>query len=357
MIIRFSLGTLVWTGKATIIINYIVMNKIINLLSVFCCIAFIAISCEKNPPKFIPTITTTVISSITSSSATGGGSITGDGGSVVTSRGVCWSLNHNPNTSDNKTSDGGGIGSFTSTLAGLTENTTYYVRSYATNAIGTSYGNEISFVTPMSYPGTSLPPLKIGYTWWAPVNVGYDGNHIYGLLFQWGRKYGQGYNTSETPGLTIASGPVGIYVGNNPSYSHMFFTSSSDWCSPQSSSWDMILNNPCPTGWRVPTSEEFQQLFNIGSIWSMSGGPNNIPGRWFGPDYATGGPQRIFLPAAGIRLVSGTIGDVNNAGRYWTETPNLNLAFHLYFNVSNAASGIASNGMRGSGISLRCVRN
>lgn len=95
-----------------------------------------------------PTVTTTSINSILAFSATGGGSITNDGGSSVTSKGICWSTSPGPTISlSTKTSDGTGSSTFTSNLSGLTNGTTYYVRAYAVNTIGTSYGNEVSFTT------------------------------------------------------------------------------------------------------------------------------------------------------------------------------------------------------------------
>jgi hypothetical protein len=93
------------------------------------------------------TLTTTAASAVTAISATSGGNITNNGGYAVTARGVCWSILHAPTTADSKTSDGSGNGVFTSSLTGLTANTTYYIRAYATNAMGTSYGNEVSFTT------------------------------------------------------------------------------------------------------------------------------------------------------------------------------------------------------------------
>ncbi len=63
----------------------------------------------------------------------------------MTARGVCWSTSESPTTADSKTTDGTGTGEFTSSITGLTAGTTYYVRAYATNAVGTSYGSQVSF--------------------------------------------------------------------------------------------------------------------------------------------------------------------------------------------------------------------
>lgn len=94
-----------------------------------------------------PTVSTTAASNIGNTSATTGGSVTNNGGGTVSARGICYSTSSNPTLSDNTTSNGTGTGSFTSNLTGLTENTTYYVRAYATNEAGTAYGGQISFIT------------------------------------------------------------------------------------------------------------------------------------------------------------------------------------------------------------------
>ncbi len=99
-----------------------------------------------------PTLTTTAASSVTFNSASSGGNITDDGGRSVTSKGVCWSTSSSPTINDNTTTDGGGTGSFTSSITGLNPNTTYYYRAYATNAAGTDYGNELNFTTDANLP-------------------------------------------------------------------------------------------------------------------------------------------------------------------------------------------------------------
>ena len=105
------------------------------------------VRCVSDILTSILTLTTTGASSVTSTTATSGGNITDDGGATITARGVCWSTSANPTIADSKTTDGTGIGYFTSTLTGLTENTTYNLRAYATNIGGTVYGPLESFTT------------------------------------------------------------------------------------------------------------------------------------------------------------------------------------------------------------------
>lgn len=92
-------------------------------------------------------ITTNTITNITDTSAVCGGNISSSGGSAITARGICWSTLHNPTIVNNHTSNNIGKGSFSSNITGLSMGTTYYIRAYATNSAGTSYGTELSFTT------------------------------------------------------------------------------------------------------------------------------------------------------------------------------------------------------------------
>ncbi|MDY6989672.1 MAG: choice-of-anchor Q domain-containing protein [Thermodesulfobacteriota bacterium] len=102
------------------------------------------------------TLSTSGVSDIYPSKATCGGEITADGGSAITARGLCWSTSHDPTIADSLTMEGAGTGSFTSTMTGLKPNTLYYVRAYATNGAGTSYGDEQTFMT---LPATLAPVI------------------------------------------------------------------------------------------------------------------------------------------------------------------------------------------------------
>ena len=115
-------------------------------------------------PVLTASLTTAAVSSITQNSAATGGNIISDGCGSITLRGVCWSRDHNPTIASSKTDDGTGSGTFTSSITGLRAGTTYYVRSYATNNAGTSYGNELSFSAKYNLPVvTTLPLSEINY--------------------------------------------------------------------------------------------------------------------------------------------------------------------------------------------------
>lgn len=113
------------------------------------------------PTPSTATVITSIISNILPSSATSGGTVTFDGGSPVTARGICWSTNQNPTILlQTKTVDGSGVGPFISQISGLSLGVTYYVRAYATNSTGTSYGVQYSFVTSEGIPVVTTSPIN-----------------------------------------------------------------------------------------------------------------------------------------------------------------------------------------------------
>ena len=95
----------------------------------------------------LPTVVTLEIYDITANSAVCRGEVTLDGHAEVTERGICWSINENPTINDSQIAAGSGVGAFTAMVNGLESNTTYHVRAYAINEVGTAYGLDREFVT------------------------------------------------------------------------------------------------------------------------------------------------------------------------------------------------------------------
>ncbi|MBM1104511.1 fibrobacter succinogenes major paralogous domain-containing protein [Aurantibacter crassamenti] len=108
----------------------------------------ISTGCTKDDKRIkIPVIITSGVEEISHSKAISGGEIISDGGEFITAKGICWSSSKNPTVLDNKTDEGEGLKSFSSEIEGLMPNTTYYVRSYASNSSGIGYGDVLSFTT------------------------------------------------------------------------------------------------------------------------------------------------------------------------------------------------------------------
>jgi hypothetical protein len=99
------------------------------------------------PCATLPKVETSPVSAVTTTGATGGGMVMSDGGAEVTKRGVCWNTSGGPTLRNSHSSDGSGLGSFTSRLSGLIPDVAYHVRAYAGNLTGTAYGNEVTFTT------------------------------------------------------------------------------------------------------------------------------------------------------------------------------------------------------------------
>ena len=209
--------------------------------------------------------------------------------------------------------------------------------------------------------------VAIGMAIWAPVNCGYHATDFkYGKLYQWGRKYGQGYDENDASVPTIEDGGISVITGQHKNKANVFFTSSveynNDWLYPQD---DALWNSgsesnplkteydPCPEGWRVPTYAELDELSNNYS--SMTTADNGQMGRWFsGPNSYTATIPQVFFPAAGFRSYDD--GDAYNrgyGGNYWSSRPNGTRASDLGFGNSNVNM---YNYSRANGCSVRCVQ-
>ncbi len=123
----------------------------------------------------LPTVTTASITSILPTSAAGGGTVIADGGATVTDRGICWNTSGSPSTADAFQSNGSGLGTFSSTLTPLLSLTTYHVRAYATNSVGTAYGTEVTFNTPLHYYNTPSTDISVPSNW--GTDLGGGGTH------------------------------------------------------------------------------------------------------------------------------------------------------------------------------------
>lgn len=196
------------------------------------------------PPT--PIVTTNDVSSITQTGASCGGNVTSDGGFSVTARGVCWSTSQNPTTSDSKTTDGTGTGSFTSSITGLTHNTTYYVRAYATNEKGTAYGSQKSI--------TALPA----------VGDAYGG----GVLFYTANSGVNGYvsaTSDQSSGLkwdekeSAITGADGTAIGTGEQNTADIVAVRNSYSNAAKLCSDLSLNGY--TDWFLPSSGELAEMY------------------------------------------------------------------------------------------------
>lgn len=217
---------------------------------------FVALTgCEKKPPETTPVITTAAASEITKNSAISGGEVTSDGGSPVTARGVCWSTDSNPSLDDNFTTDGAGTGTFTSNITGLNPGTGYYIRSYATNSIGTAYGDELTFSTNPLSVGDEYQGGKIAYIL-KQGDPGFVTGEVHGFiaapadlpdLYQW-------YNGSW--GIT---GATATALGSGNANTTTIVTVQGNGTYAAKACYDLVLGGY--SDWYLPSQDELHMMF------------------------------------------------------------------------------------------------
>lgn len=194
------------------ILLYLLIPVVIGIIA----IPFFLTSCTKknntagtdNPQTKIPIVSSYSVTSITATSAVSGGNVTSDGGALITERGVCWSTNTTPLTTDNKATNGTGTGNFSVNITGLYQGTTYYVRAYATNSKGTAYGISQTFMTNYVPLEPSYFPIAVWLQDPVKNGVAYKGNGINTFVGLW--------NELDQPQLTaIKSAGLKVICSQN----------------------------------------------------------------------------------------------------------------------------------------------
>ncbi len=322
----------------------------------------------------LPTLTTAEITNISYTSATCSGNITSDGGRTITSRGICYSTKSNPTIADSKMTSGRGMGIFTCNITGLTDGMTYYVRAYATNSMGTAYGEQQEFTTPY------IPYFSVS----ASKKVAFSkGNLQYQASTGIWRFAEKQYDCVPYGNDSISdsySGWIDLFnwgTGDDPTNlmkeANSIYYSFVDWGINS-------IGSDVPNTWRTLACEEWaymcvsrpnaSQLWALGTIRLESGGTQYglilLPDNWITPSgvsfipsiskgfclnsnnsyYNSGGDRSynhnsysfsewaimesagaVFLPAAGYRQENMQI--AAGEGMYWTST-NGNMSFSPY---------------------------
>jgi uncharacterized protein (TIGR02145 family) len=314
-----------------------------------------------------PTVTTGDITNITTTTATCSGNVTSEGGIDVTTRGVCWSTSENPTILDSKTTDGTGLGTYTSNITGLSPNTTYYVRAYATNSEGIAYGEQKSFQTydlfTDSRDSRVYKMKTIGEQVWMAENLAYlpsvegpatvsSSNPYY---------YVYGYDGTDVDEAKATS--------NYQTYGVLY-----NWLAAMNGTSSSNTNPSgvqgiCPEGWHLPSDAEWKQLeIHLGmsqeeaddSSWrgTDEGGKLKEAGtsHWNSPNEGADNSSG-FTGLPGGSLFANGFYEIGNTGIWWSATEEARgYAWNrmLTFDHSNVYSvGFYYS----AGFSVRCLRD
>jgi uncharacterized protein (TIGR02145 family) len=314
------------------------------------------VSCKKKSQVVLPSLTTATIStasisSITPTSAFSGGNVSSDGGANVTERGICYSTIANPDITNTKIVNGSGTGSFTSNISGLAGATTYFVRSYATNSVGTAYGNQASFTTTSYFiQGTGLNDL--------------DGNTYTSVILgtqEW--MVGNLKTSKYNDGTTIPLVTDGTIWGNLTTPAYCWYNNDiSTYKNTYGALYNWYTVNTgklCPTGWHIPTEAEWTVLENyLGG--SAAGGKLKETGttHWLSPNIGATNESGFTGLPGGNRYSLGTFAEIGSGGYWWGSTENsYGSAFGLSLHRDDIYIIISYYGDKSNGMSVRCVRD
>ena len=260
-------------------------------------------------PPVVPTVKTTSMSAILINTAISGGTITSGGGASITASGVCWNTVTGPTISNSKTNDAPTAGVFTSNLTSLAANQLYYLRAYATNSAGTSYGTEIVFKTAYGtvadVDGNTYYTVGIGTQVWMRENLKTtkykDGNLITNI-------------TDNTAWNSLTYGAYSWYnndIVNKPTYGALY-----NWYATTDS------RGLCPTGWHMPTDAEWTTLSTTLGGSTVAGGKMKEPGsaHWANADPSSTNESGFTALGSGYRNYDGTFSQLSIYNYTWSST-------------------------------------
>jgi uncharacterized protein (TIGR02145 family) len=302
--------------------------------------------------KEIPEVSTEPVTNIAATEALTGGKVVDDFKAEVTDRGVCWSTNQSPSITDANTHDGSGLGSFESVITGLTYNTKYYVRAYATNSEGTGYGNEVEFTTTEvnreDADGNVYTSVTIGTQVWMVENLKTtklsDGTEIPNVTdpVTWSHLTTLGYRWYNNDANTFKSPYGALY----------------NW-------YAVNTGKLCPTNWHVPTDNDVTILETYLGGSYIAGGKLKETGttHWLAPNIGATNETGFTALPGGTYNMFGYFDQMGVAGFWWYIKSSHPEDDICWFNICNYDPYIRfflsgnSPGSTTQGFSVRCLRD
>lgn len=327
---------------------------------------------EEHDPV-VPTVNTAAVQiQMSLTSAISGGTVTATGGADVTARGVCWSTSPLPTLADSYTVDGSGTGNFSSNITGLTAGTSYYVRAYATNSVGTAYGNQVVFTTPdvsqtcqgtpsvTDYDGNTYNTVQIGNQCWMRENM--RTTH-----------YADGTSISVTSTFSNDSACLYVPNGNPDTYGYLYNWTAIMHNASSSSTNPSGVQGICPNGWHVPSDDEWTQLANYLSSYYICGSNNTHIAKSLAAssgwntcsDACTVGYDQDFnnstgfsaFPVGNFSFISYNYYQLGARACLWSATETEDGYVWYRFLLYNRATMYQDYTVKNNGLSVRCLRD
>lgn len=311
-------------------------------------------SCKNDSEASLAVLSTTIIK-ITQSTAICNGNLSSNGGATIIERGFCWSVNQNPTISDNKAIVNSDSVNFNDTITRLNPNISYYIRAYAINNKGISYGNEQSFTLWINTPGSNVADIdgnsytsvKIGTQVWMAENLKTTKYRNGDLI---------GTTTPATLDIRTEIAPKyqWAYEGdeNNVATYGRLYT----WYSVNDS------RNIAPIGWHVATNAEWTQLIEyLGGPFTPGGKLKEVNTiHWKSPNTGATNVSGFAALPGGSRWENGFFANIGFVTYWWTSTECSGCANRagLDWYLGYTFSAIYYEGDNASiGNSVRCVKD
>lgn len=314
------------------------------LTGILSCYMLVSCGDEEPAPDPLPVVSTGKVVDLSLTSVMAGGTITSEGTSPVTERGVCWCKSGFPTVDSSRTVDGSGKGTFASTITGLAKESIYVLRAYATNAKGTSYGKTIAFMTGSltDADGNIYHIVKIGDQVWMLENL--KTTH---------------YNDStpirnETDAALWASDTSARFCWYN--------NDMAGYKDPYGALYNWYAVNTgklCPPGWHVPSIDEWARLVTyLGGTMKASNRLREAGDQhWVTPNTGAINSSGFTALPGNFRSTDGSFGSAGFYGYYWTTTNLGNGQAISYYMISSHAEIYITPVQMESGLSVRCIRD
>lgn len=304
-----------------------------------------SVRCIKNS---LPVLSTNAVASRLSTSVNCGGNVIADGGETVTEYGLCWSTSASPTIADSKKSIGSGVASFTGSITGLTPNTTYYVRAYATNSLGTGYGTQVTFKTLEFDPptvtdidGNIYRTVTIGTQTWLGENLKTT-------------RYNDGTKiplvTDKTTWTYMSTPAYCWYNNDSVQFKNSAYGALYNW-------YAVNTGKLAPKGWHVATDTEWTIL---STYLNGDGGKLKVAGTdiWQSPNTGATNETNFSAFPAGNRGGNNGTFDVLGTGTFWWTSSRLDATYSYFRSIGYNSSGIGRSGSQAiNGLAVRCIKN